>query len=1100
MQLQSNVAYDPATGRYDPFREGSRIYLTLPSGERVGFTFTAQLHVVAGLKYYTPGFVADPGVAWSLALDETKLNRVGDRYYDLLTSRPFNPEADSGAPFELTAPDGTVYNLNYTGGTRKITFTDGVALSVSDSGIVAANGDTLSFIGGRGGEIGGVITPAGEGFIYTYDDRGLLQSVRDLAHAASLNYGYADGDHHKLVLAAGQHGDAISYGATPQVTSIKADLGAAISYLAAPHDGILSAGGADLYSFTVRESEIAGTAGGSVYLGVVVTATPGSGLAPAIPTIAGLTPTASSVNGNSAFALFKIDAAGLRLLRIAGVDAASAGGYSIEFFIAGDANRDAKVDGVDAALLEAANGSVAGQPDYKAAIDFNRDGRIDSTDRQLLFQDVGYAANLAPTVATSTFLTHKDLSVVIPVQSLISDPEGDIVFFHITGVTHGTARLSGDGLSVIFTPDAGYAGAASFTIVADDGTSTSSPVTETVNVSDARLLAIDFLTRKPQLAIGETQQLQLVGDFEDQLNVLLPGSYVNLVSTNTDAAIILDGGILKGVGFGYGVIVATRANATAATVFNVGQLEDDFAVSTDVFPDAVSLSSDGGTRQIKLFTDPTDMTSDVAAALNGTRYWISNSDVIEVTPDGKIIAKAPGEAIVTVIYKNAEALVPVKVFVPQIGPTALTTEGGVVRSIDGYQVAIAPGSLNKDTTVEIQSVARDQLEAPIPPDGLGWTFGAAFKLKLNGATNAIPMQLALPTTLAAGTPVLFYRLMTLPDGNGGLIKVWMETESGFVDENGIARTTSPPEDGIMADGTFMMAGVDSNELGKVNGKVTVSGAGDKGGLYAVVTSIAGAFIGTLVNVFASFGITLPFGAGSVTLMAIKPDGGLDKAEFGVEVKKGVLNSFNPTIFTKVDDPKSKAPIITSAQVLFLSRFSDSHYSDPDPDAKNTGIEPILQLKGTNFIPDKVGEVPEHGSTDNGHDGKTDDRDHVWVIFGNGGSGDDLATALKNNPKNLPVIELANAIAVRAEFVSADEIDVRIPISVAIGSVPIRVVQIVHDFNPAPGKKETDSQHTGLGVNEHFDIVAKGVSQKVVVKPTAESTFVAVANAQYGGGR
>ena len=589
----------------------------------------------------------------------------------------------------------------------------------------------------------------------------------------------------------------------------------------------------------------------------------------------------------------------------------------------------------------------------------------------------------------------------------------------------------------------------------------------------------------------------LLGVFEDQLNVSLAASYVSLISTNPTAMTVTPDGIIKGLNVGFGTLVATRDNATAATAFMVGTSDLILPISTDVFPDAVSLSADGGTRQIKLYTDTSDLSSNVAAAVNGTQYWVSNSDVVEVTPDGNIIAKAPGEAIVTVIYKMSEQLIPVKVMVPQANGAAVAAgEGAVVRSPDGYQVAIAPGSLVQDATVTIQSVALDQLGVPLPPASMGWTPAAAFNLDLQGTAVTVPMQLAIPTALAAGTKVLFYKLTTLPnpDGSGGTIKVWMETESGLVDANGVARTTSPPQPGVAEDGLYLVAGMDTGILADVGGKVTLAGAGRDGGLVAVVTSIAGAFIGAIVNFLAGFDITLPVGAGSLTVLAIRPDGGLDKADFNVEVRPHVFNSFNPTIYTKLPD-NTHNPVVTSAQVLFSNRFITDEYSDPNPGQKVTGIEPILQLKGLNFIPEVTGHPPDHGV--NG--GTTDQRDHIWVLFGAGGTGQELALALKNNPTNKAVIELSGgSIAVRAIYVGDDEVDVRIPISVAVGSVPIRVVQISHDFDTTD-PNAPNNKTTGLGKGDRFDIIAKSTTEAFTLRITGESTFVVIANAPFGEG-
>src|SRR5262249_40633242 len=67
--IQTNV---PPTGREDlgvfnPFRIGTRVYVTLPDGTRAGFTFAPQPHQQSGLTYYTPAFLADAGVAYQLS-------------------------------------------------------------------------------------------------------------------------------------------------------------------------------------------------------------------------------------------------------------------------------------------------------------------------------------------------------------------------------------------------------------------------------------------------------------------------------------------------------------------------------------------------------------------------------------------------------------------------------------------------------------------------------------------------------------------------------------------------------------------------------------------------------------------------------------------------------------------------------------------------------------------------------------------------------------------------------------------------------------------------------------------------------------------------
>ena len=84
----------PATSRpaiYNPFLIGTRVYLTLPDGQRVGFTFAPVKHQINGLTYYTPAYTADPGVTYTLDSAGGPLIQAGDRFYDLKTGLAYNP-------------------------------------------------------------------------------------------------------------------------------------------------------------------------------------------------------------------------------------------------------------------------------------------------------------------------------------------------------------------------------------------------------------------------------------------------------------------------------------------------------------------------------------------------------------------------------------------------------------------------------------------------------------------------------------------------------------------------------------------------------------------------------------------------------------------------------------------------------------------------------------------------------------------------------------------------------------------------------------------------------------------------------------------------
>ncbi|MDH5642397.1 MAG: Ig-like domain-containing protein, partial [Nitrospira sp.] len=209
----------------------------------------------------------------------------------------------------------------------------------------------------------------------------------------------------------------------------------------------------------------------------------------------------------------------------------------MRLFLAGDANRDSRIDGTDSALIEAALGATTGGATYSANADANHDGVIDSTDLHLYRQNLGFIPNQAPTATNATAKTHQDLELLFPVtvsnsalstqsSALLFDAENDPTTYRIVGATHGTARIASNGTSVSFTPTTGFFGTACFSIVADDGYSTSQVATVTVNVSDAPLVALDFTVRQPRLDARHATTLELIGDFTDEQDVALPASYL----------------------------------------------------------------------------------------------------------------------------------------------------------------------------------------------------------------------------------------------------------------------------------------------------------------------------------------------------------------------------------------------------------------------------------------------------------------------------------------------------------------------------------------------------------------------------------------------
>lgn len=95
--------------------------------------------------------------------------------------------------------------------------------------------------------------------------------------------------------------------------------------------------------------------------------------------------------------------------------------------------------------------------------------------------------NDAPVAMGDAYSTKEDEQLSVPAPGVLADDtdvESDTLSAQIvTGATHGTAHVYGDG-AVLYTPDPGYVGPDAFTYRAYDGADHSAPVTVTVDVTD----------------------------------------------------------------------------------------------------------------------------------------------------------------------------------------------------------------------------------------------------------------------------------------------------------------------------------------------------------------------------------------------------------------------------------------------------------------------------------------------------------------------------------------------------------------------------------------------------------------------------------------
>lgn len=163
--IAAGGALNGGDGKLIPDR--SKVYLTNPDGQRVGFTYREELKTVSVFgAIYRPYFEPDPGVYDTLTIDETKVGRGG--LVGALAAG-INP-----SKYTLTTKDGLKYRYDQVEGLQTITDLNGNVVTFSEDGIQHSNGQSIDFIRDHRDRITQVIDPAGNSIDYTYDLAGDL--------------------------------------------------------------------------------------------------------------------------------------------------------------------------------------------------------------------------------------------------------------------------------------------------------------------------------------------------------------------------------------------------------------------------------------------------------------------------------------------------------------------------------------------------------------------------------------------------------------------------------------------------------------------------------------------------------------------------------------------------------------------------------------------------------------------------------------------------------------------------------------------------------------------------------------------------------------
>jgi YD repeat-containing protein len=469
---------------YPALRDGTRLYLTLPDGERVGFTFKPVAVGTPGMAVYQPNWVADAGVHATLETLRVPLQRAGQGYYELGTGQPYHPGNAQlpGPDFVVRAANGRTWWLDFDGGVRRELFSDGSWMEFADSGLVSSTGVNARFSYDGEGHVQTVRGPADETLTYRYDEAGHLTQVIT-STGNSIRYGYEPGDAGLLVAVAPASGPAIAitHGTAPRETVLGGGFHSFEALPSAPITGIGATAGSPIGAVWVSNSSLRSTLSSSVLVQVQLETLVGAA-PPVVPTLARSARLSLNQTGNRVTAVFELGSPGAYILSAGAQALANA---ALTWSLVGDLNGDSRVDGTDAGLLDAAQGSVRGDAGYVSRGDLEQDGDVDAQDRFLLIRNYGFApagTTVAPVIAPNQGATQTALGWRNPRASLDVNADGRVTELDIASVQ---SHLLVRGTGALASPNYGQA----FVDVDGDG-----------NLSAADLALVEAAVRRPGLA------------------------------------------------------------------------------------------------------------------------------------------------------------------------------------------------------------------------------------------------------------------------------------------------------------------------------------------------------------------------------------------------------------------------------------------------------------------------------------------------------------------------------------------------------------------------------------------------------------------------
>ncbi len=810
-QLELGTGDDPD----DPFpsmTDRGRVYLTLPDGARVGFSFSPIDTTSGTLQTFAPAWQADAGIDWRLESLGARLRKAGDGFFVVGSGLPYSPTLarDSQAAFTLVSPSGERYEyasnaVSNSYRLQRIVAADAsTSLRVTESGIIAPTGDRLTIVRDAEGRIGELVGPAGEHFVYRYDDAGRLSAAINVADGSRTFYAYDGVGQLTAIAPSNSDGTSFEYDVDGVVTSSQ-PIG---PHLGGTRDALIGSLAKtlgqepDTYAFTITAGELRSSPTGGLTIGVDVEG--------AIGEIIGLTAGTSVIRGSRTIQTYTITEPGTYRLQVRG---AAASAYTAELYLVGDLNGDFRVDATDSTAFAAAFGSVSGDANYILAADADRDGDVDAIDRTALNAMFGFVANRAPESAGTTAIESIDFApVVLSLLDWVADPESDPVFF-VSNSDTGTIRQLGGGL-IAFSPDVENA---IVTVVADDGLLVGAAANAHIDVlrTDPVILDLDAIEL---LNVGEVEPLRIRSVALGGQTIELDNRQIQWTVDDPGIASVTDQGLVIAESVGSTIVRAAYQNLFTAIAVTVGQSSDRVLAA---FPLSYRLDDLNQRRQFQLQELVGESLEDRSAALAGTTYVVGNPSLLAVSPDGLFTPLADGITQVTVINGDYQLNIPVSIdtAAPSIGETTVDPTGASVANASGVRISLGPGGLPAGEVVTIADLNPSDV---IPPPS-GFEIVGGFDYGAGQLSVPFSVSMPAPAHLNVGEDVYLMEQAEVVGSDGVVRTSWVVVDHMVVDSDRTMRTAS-----LGYGGTGGISGAVASGM-NMSGKV-IAGYGGQSGL------------------------------------------------------------------------------------------------------------------------------------------------------------------------------------------------------------------------------------------------------------------------------